>query len=113
MLDILKKIISDKKEYKIMMARVNTMPQDYQFVFKKIQHYMWNFAGGNGMDMLKIQYDLIDLFETGVANNKNVLEITGNDVADFCDGLLRNTKTWTEDWHEKLNRDITKKFKKE
>ena len=35
MLDYLKKLIWDKKEYKQMMARVEKMPMDYQFVYKK------------------------------------------------------------------------------
>ncbi|MFA6184616.1 MAG: DUF1048 domain-containing protein [Candidatus Shapirobacteria bacterium] len=113
MLNFLKKIIGDKKEYKMMMARVEVMPKDYQFVFKKIQNYMWNHAGGDSMDMLKVQYDLIDLFEAGVADGKRVLEITGKDVAEFCDELLLNTKTWTTGWHEKLNNEIKKKFGKE
>ncbi len=112
MLDILRKLVGDKKEYKMMMVRVEAMPEDYQFVFKKIQHYMWNFAAGSGYDMLKIQYELIDLFEAGVADGKRVLEITGTDVAAFCDELLRNAKTYTADWHEALNRDIMKKLGK-
>jgi DNA-binding ferritin-like protein (Dps family) len=112
MLDIFKKLFGDKKEYKLMMARVDAMPEDYQFVYKKIQHYMWNFAAGSGFDMLKIQYDLIDLFEAGVAEGKHVLEITGPDVAAFCDELLRNARTYTADWHQALNRDIEKRFGK-
>lgn len=110
MFEFLKKLINDKKEYKIMMARVKAMPDDYQFVFKKIQDYTWNFAAGSGFDMLKIQYDLIELFETGIANSKHVLEITGKDVTVFCNELLRNAKTYTTDWGEKLNRDINIKF---
>jgi len=110
MLNFFRKMIGDKKEYKMMMARVKAMPEDYQFVFKKIQHYMFSRAGGDGMDMLKVQYELIDLFEAGVADGKRVLEITGDDVADFCDELLRNTKTWTAKWHEALNRDVKKKL---
>ncbi|MBN2072670.1 MAG: DUF1048 domain-containing protein [Actinobacteria bacterium] len=112
MLDIFKKMIGDKKEYKMMMARVEAMPEDYQFVFKKIQQYMWGFAAGGGMDILKLQYDLIDLFEAGVAEGKHVLEITGEDVATFCDELLRNAETYTENRKEKLNRDIMKKLVK-
>jgi len=112
MLDIFKKMIGDKKEYKIMMARVEVMPEDYQFVFKKIQQYMWKLAAGNGYDMLKIHYDLIDLFEAGVVEGKRVLEITGKDVAAFCDELLSNAKTYTENWREELNRDIIKKLGK-
>jgi DNA-binding ferritin-like protein (Dps family) len=112
MLDIFKKIIGDKKEYKMMMARVEAMPEDYNFVFKKIQQYMWKFASGDGYDMLKIHYELIELFEAGIAEGKRVLEITGEDVAAFCDELLRNTKTYTENWRKELNRDIMKKLRK-
>jgi DNA-binding ferritin-like protein (Dps family) len=108
MLDFFRKIIGDKKEYRSMMARVKAMPKDYQFVFKKIQNYMFSRAGGDGMDMLKVQYELIDLFESGVADGRRVLEITGEDVAGFCDELLRNTKTWTAASHEALNRDVLK-----
>jgi DNA-binding ferritin-like protein (Dps family) len=112
MLDIFKKMIGDKKEYRMMMARVEAMPKDYQFVFKKIQQYMWKFAAGDGYDMLKIHYDLIDLFEAGISEGKRVLKITGKDVAEFCDELLRNAKTYTENWREKLNREIMKKLGK-
>lgn len=112
MMKFLKKMIGDKKEYKQQMARVAALPEDYKFVFDKIQKYMWNFCAGNGYDMLKIHYELIDLFEDGAAEGKQVLEITGEDVAAFCDELLRNAKTYTEDWHEKLNRDIMKKLSK-
>jgi DNA-binding ferritin-like protein (Dps family) len=112
MLEFFKKVLRDKKEYMQQKARVKALPEDYQFVFEKIQSYMWNFAAGDGYDMLKIQYELIDLFEAGAAEGKQVLEITGEDVAEFCDELLCNAKTYTENWHEKLNRDIMKKFKK-
>ncbi len=112
MFDIWKKMIGEKKEYRQMMARVKKLPEEYQFVYEKIQWYTWNFAGGDGMDMLKIHYDLIDLFETGVADGKRVLEVTGEDVAGFCDELLKNARTYTEDWHQKLNRDIMNKLRK-
>lgn len=106
MLELFRKLAGDKKEYKKQMARVKKLPRDYQLVYKKMQEYMWNFAAGNGYDMLKIHYELIDLFEDGAAEGKQVLEITGDDVAAFCDELLRNAKTYTENWHDKLNRDI-------
>ena len=108
----IEKIAGNKKEYKRMMARVAALPEDYQFVFKKIQGYMWKFASGDGLDFLKIQYDLIDLFETGAADGKQVLEITGEDVAAFSNELLRNVKTWTENWPNALNRDIMNKLGK-
>ena len=110
MLEYLKKLVWDKKEYKQMMARVEKMPADYQFVYKKIQGYMWNFAAGDGYDMLQIHYELIDLFEAGAADGKQVLEITGDDVASFCNELLENAKTYTADWGKKLNETILKEL---
>lgn len=109
----IKKIIKSKREYKQQMARVEALPKDYQYVFKKIQSHMWMFAAGSGYDMMKIHYDLIELLEAGVADGKHVLEITGEDVASFCDELLRSARTYTEDWREALNRDILKKIGKE
>lgn len=108
----IKKMIKDKKEYKAMMDRVHTLPEEYQFVYEKMTKYMWSFAGGSGYDMLRLQYDLIELFEEGAAEGKSVLEITGDDVAAFCDELLKNAKTYTEGWREKLNRDIHNKLEK-
>jgi DNA-binding ferritin-like protein (Dps family) len=102
----IKKMIESKREYKRYMARVEAMPKDYQYVFKKIQTHMWMFTAGTGYDMMKIHYDLVELFEEGVANGKHVLEITGEDVAGFCEELLRSARTYTADWREKLNRDI-------
>ena len=109
----IKKMIASKREYKQQMARVEALPKDYQYVFKKIQGHMWMFAAGSGYDMMKIHYDLIELFEAGAAEGKHVLEITGEDVAAFCDELLRSARTYTEDWREALNRDILKKLGKE
>ncbi len=71
------------------MARVEALPHEYRYVFKKIQERMWMFAAGAGYDMMKIHADLLELFESGAADGKRVLEITGEDVAAFCDELLR------------------------
>ena len=112
MMEMFKKLIGDKKEYKMMMARVDALPEDYQFVFKKIQDYMWNFSSGSGMDMLHIQYELIDLFESGAAEGREVLEITGEDVASFADELVVNAKTYVAKYREDLNQSIFNRLKK-
>ena len=112
MMEIFKKMIGDKKEYKMMMARVEALPKDYQFVFKKIQNYMWNFSSGNGMDMLHMQYELIDLFEAGAAEGRQVLEITGDDVASFADELVANAKTYMVKYREDLNQSIKERLGK-
>lgn len=105
-----KRMIEEKKEYKQQLARIQAMPEDYKFVFKKIQSYMWMFTSGAGYDMMEIQEALVELFESGVANGKKVLEVTGDDVAGFCDELLKNCKTYTENMRDKLNREIHNKI---
>lgn len=112
MSNIIKKICEDKKEYREQMEKVKALPEDYQFVFEKIQGYMWSFAGGDGLDMLKTQYDLIELFEAGAAEGKHVLDVTGEDVAGFCDELMRGNKLWTDRQRKKLNQNMKNNSKK-
>jgi DNA-binding ferritin-like protein (Dps family) len=113
LIDYFRHVAQEKRRYKQMEARVKALPKEYGFVYHKIQHYMWSHAGGDGMGMIPILSDLVELFEAGAADGKRVLEMTGADVAEFCDELLRNTKTWTASWHEALNREIKKRFGKE
>lgn len=103
-------ILEGKREYRRQMARVEALPDDYRYVYKKIQEQMWRFAAGDGYDMLEVQYGLLDLFEEGAAQGKPVLDITGEDVAAFVDELLKNVKTYTEGWRGKLNQDIVKRL---
>ena len=106
----LNKIIRSKQEYKRQLARIKALPEDYQYVFKEIQSHMWQFASGAGYDMVEIHYGLIELFEEGAAEGKNVLEVTGEDVAAFVDELLKNVRTYTEDWRNRLNQKIKNKI---
>jgi DNA-binding ferritin-like protein (Dps family) len=108
--DFWKKVTGDKKEWRKMEARAKALPKDYRVVYDEIKNYMFKFSAGGGMDMVAILKDLLELFEEGAANGKGALEITGNDVATFCDELLRNTKTYTESWREKLNSHVMKKL---
>lgn len=105
------RMIKEKKEYKQQMARVEALPEDYRFVFQKSQSHMWMFAAGAGYDMMKIHCDLIDLFEAGALEGKPVLAVTGEDVAGFCEELLKSARTYTEDWRTKLNREIADRLK--
>ena len=102
--------MDEKRKYRQQMARVNALPNDYQYVFKKIQEHMWSNVTGSGYDMMELQYDLLDIFEESVANGKPVLEVTGEDVAGFVDELLKNTKTYENKWKDKMNKDIHRKI---
>ncbi|MFB7140715.1 DUF1048 domain-containing protein [Gottfriedia sp. NPDC056225] len=80
--------IESKKEYKAFMKKVNSLPKDYAFVFKKIQKYMWNFGYGFGEEII----NLYELFEASSAEGKHVLDVTGEDVAAFADELMALSK---------------------
>ncbi|MEC4183452.1 DUF1048 domain-containing protein [Adlercreutzia sp. R21] len=105
-----KRMLEGKRAYREMMARVDALPEDYRFVFKKIQDYMWKFASGNGYDMIEVQEGLVSLFEEGAAEGKPVLDITGEDVSGFADELMKEVVTYTEQWSDNLNADIAKKL---
>ena len=105
----IKNIIESKKEYRSYMARVRALPEDYQYVYKKIQETTWSFACGDGLDMVELHYGLVELFESGAAEGKSVLEVTGEDVGAFVEELLKNVKTYTGGWRDKLNHDIARK----
>lgn len=110
MFEWIKKIRESKREYSKNMARVAALPDDYRFVYEKIVVYIWSFAGGTGMDMLKTQYDLIELFEEGAAQGKNVLDVTGTDAASFCDELIRENRLWTDGLRRRINRKINRRL---
>lgn len=110
-MNIFKKIIgdfSDKREWRVMEARSKALPADYLFAYNEIKKYLWKSSGLIVIDPFR---NLLDMFEEGVANGKQVLEITGNDVAAFCNELVRGEKTYTGKWREALNHDIAKKIK--
>jgi DNA-binding ferritin-like protein (Dps family) len=87
------------------------LPHDYLVVYNKIKRYLWSGAGpiDSSIDIFK---GLLELFEESAANGKRVLEVTGKDIAAFCDELVRGEKTYAESLREKLNRDIAKKLGK-
>ena len=111
--DFLKKIIGDKKEWKSMEAGVKALPKDYQLVHKEIMGYIWGSAWlSDEPAALDIFKGLLELFEEGAARGKRVLDITGNDVAAFCDDLLKGEKTYIEKCRADLNRNIAKRLGK-
>lgn len=108
----LKTIRSDRQEYKAYLARIQALPHDYRLVYEKSTQYMWqSYGGGSGYDMIALQTDLLELFESCAAEGRTVLEITGPDIAAFCDDLLRSTTTYQEKQRTKLNQEILRSLK--
>ena len=80
-------IIEGKKQWRAHMARVKALPPDYQIVYKEIQRYLFKVGGGTLLS------GIVDFFEEGAAAGKAVLELIGNDVAAFCDDLVKDSRT--------------------
>jgi DNA-binding ferritin-like protein (Dps family) len=41
-----------------------------------------------------------------------VLEVTGSDVSTFCNGLVKNSKTYTDIYQKSIGQEVTKSIKK-
>ncbi len=105
-------IIEGKKEWRALVARVRALPQEYRIVYKEIQKYLFKvgpveLTGGTGL-----LSGIVDLFEEGAALGKGVLEVTGSDVAAFCDDLIKDSKTYADIYQESVTRDVNKAMKK-
>ncbi|MBB6736053.1 DUF1048 domain-containing protein, partial [Cohnella zeiphila] len=55
---------------------------------------------------------IVDLFEEGAAVGKGVLDVTGRDVAAFCDDLIKDSKTYADIYQESVNQEMNKAMKK-
>lgn len=110
---IIKLIIGDleeKRAYRRFMRRVNALPKDYRFAFKKMQSYLYNVdLTGCGMAVFT---DLLDLLEASAARNTPVLQVTGGDVAAFCDQLVAAAATEAVTQRERFNREILEKLRR-
>ena len=105
-------IIEGKKEWRAHMARVKTLQKDYQIVYKEIQKYLYKVGPVELTEGTGLLSGIIDLFEEGTALGKGVLEVTGSDVAAFCDDLIKDSKTYADIYQESVDHEITKAIKK-
>ena len=106
-------IIEGKKEWRMHMARVKALPQDYQIVYKEIQKYLFKVGPVELTEGTGLLSGIVDLFEEGVASGKGVLEVTGSDVAAFCDDLIKDSKTYADIYQESVNQEVYKAIKKD
>ncbi|CEE00569.1 DUF1048 domain-containing protein [Caldifermentibacillus hisashii] len=105
-------IIEGKNEWRAHVARVKALPQDYQIVYKEIQKYLFKVGPVELTEMTGLLSGIVDLFEEGAASGKSVLEMTGNDVAAFCDELIKDSKTYANIYQESVDQDVHKAMKK-
>ena len=95
-------IIEGKRQFRAHMARVRALPPDYRIVYKEIQRYLFKVGPVDVFDG-RLLSGIVDFFEEGVADDKGVLELIGNDVAAFCDDLVKDSRTYADVYQESLS----------
>lgn len=109
-------IIEGKKEWRAHMARVRALPQDYQIVYNEIQKYLFKVGPVEITDGLThgtgLLSGIVDLFEEGATRGKGVLEVTGSDVAAFCDDLIKDSKPQADIIQEYVGHEVNNAMKK-
>jgi DNA-binding ferritin-like protein (Dps family) len=105
-------IIQGKREWRAHVARVKALPQDYQIVYKEIQKYLFKVGPVELTEGTGLLSGIVDLFEEGAALGKGVLDVTGRDVAAFCDDLIKDSKTYADVYQESVNQKVNRAMKK-
>lgn len=83
--------LDEKREYKNLMKRVNALPSDYRYVYKKLLNYSYNFDFDKSLPTT-----LLELFEESAAG--------------FCDGLMRVNEVQEDNLKKQMNREIAEHF---
>jgi len=105
-------IIEGKKEWRAHLRRVKALPQDYQIVYNEIQKYLFKVGPVELTDGTGLLSGIIDLFEEGAVSGKGVLDVTGSDVAAFCDDLIKDSKTYADIYQESVDQEVNTAMKK-
>lgn len=95
-------IVEGKKQWRAHMARVKALPPDYQIVYKEMQKYFFK-VGPIDLPDGTLLSGIVDFFEEGVAAGRGVLELIGDDVAAFCDDLVKDSRTYADIYQESLS----------
>ena len=105
-------IVEGKREWRAHRARVKALPREYRIVYREIQKYLFRVGPAELNGGIGLLSGIVDLFEEGAARGKGVLEVTGRDVAAFCDGLIRDSETNADRIQESVGREVQRAVKK-
>ncbi|GAB3065840.1 hypothetical protein GCM10027053_31370 [Intrasporangium mesophilum] len=92
-------VIEGKRQWRAHLARVKALPADYQVVYHEIQKYYFKVGPVDLVDG-DLLPGIVTFFEEGAAAGKTVLELTGSDVAAFCDDLIKDTPTYADRYQD-------------
>ena len=105
-------IIEGKKAWHAHMARVKALPKEYQIVYREIQKYLYKVGPVELTEGTGLLSGIVDFFEEGVASGKRVLDVTGTDVAAFCDDLIKDSKTYADIYQASVAKEVSKAMDK-
>lgn len=71
---------------------------------------MWRVGGG--MDTMAVLEEVLALFEASAAAGKPALEVTGDNVAAFCDVRLGGPTSYLDKCRASLNRTVAAKLRR-
>ncbi|WP_020673911.1 DUF1048 domain-containing protein [Amycolatopsis nigrescens] len=100
-------IIEGKKQWRAHLARVKALPPDYQIVYKEIQRYLFKVGPVDLLDGPLLS-GIVEFFEEGVVAGKGVLELIGDDVAAFCDDLIKDSPTHADIYQESIKESLAR-----
>jgi DNA-binding ferritin-like protein (Dps family) len=95
-------IIEGKRQWRAHVARVKALPPDYQIVYQEMQKYLFK-VGPIDLPDGGLLAGIVDFFSEGAAAGTGVVELIGNDVAAFCDDLIRDSRTYADVYQESIS----------
>lgn len=104
----LRELIEQKKQWRAHTRRVKSLPRDYRIVYSEMQKYLFKLGPVEFEESTDLLSGIVDLLEEGAASGKNVLDVTGKDVAVFCDALVSGLPTYADISQEAADRAVAK-----
>lgn len=111
----LKYLKQTKEKYKKELQRVESLPADYRSVFHEVSEYLTATYGGfDGLDLMEVQYQLIDLLEEASAQGITAEVFVGSDVTEFAKdfGKAVELPNWLDHYFDKRQQKINKRIQR-
>ena len=111
----LKYLKQTKEKYKEELQRVEKLPADYRSVFREVSEYLTATYGGfDGLDLMEVQYQLIDLLEEASAQGITAEAFVGADVTEFAKdfGKAVELPNWLDHYFDKRQQKINKRIQR-
>ena len=108
-----REMLQQRKQWRAHMRRVKQLPPDYQIVYHEMQKYIFlvgTVAYEGTMDVLS---GIVDLLAEGAAAGKDVLDVTGRDVAALCDELVAGMRTYADISQDETDHAVLKAMENE